>query len=404
MVGYVEWKTILRDERLPAVVVDLDAFDRNVATLAGFLKGKSTSLRLATKSVRVPELIKRVLAHGAPYKGLMCFSAEEAFVLSTHGFDDFLIAYPTYQKSDLELLRALHEQGKTVALVIDSGQGLVRVAEQMRQVAKPFRVVIDVDVSLRLLGGLLHFGVRRSPVRSARDVARLLNEAAKHPEIKAVGAMAYEAQVAGLGDRNPFKKLVNPIAHLIRKASVKAVAETREEVAQLFIERGINAEIMNGGGTGSLNYAAEETALTELSAGSGLLCSHLFDYYSNVHFEPACFFALQVVRSSDNGYVTCQGGGYVASGEPGWDRVPRPWLPHGLKLVSMEGTGEVQTPLRLRGHKTSDETALRMGEAVLFRHAKAGELAERFNEYLLVSKGQIVSRAKTYRGLGHCFF
>lgn len=404
MVSYREWKDILRDERLPAVVVDVEAFDRNVARLAGFLEGKSMALRLATKSVRVPELIKRVLAYGAPYKGLMCFSAEEAFVLATHGLDDFLIAYPTFQKSDLELLRDLHEKGKTVALVVDSGQGLVRVAEQMRGVAKPFRVVVDVDVSLRLFGGLVHFGVRRSPVRSARDVARLLDEAARHPELKAVGAMAYEAQVAGLGDRNPFKRLINPIARLIRQASVSSVAEIREEVAQLFTDRGVALEIMNGGGTGSINYAASETVLTELSAGSGLLCSHLFDYYSNVHFEPACFFALQVVRSSDNGYVTCQGGGYVASGEPGWDRVPKPWLPAGSRLVSMEGTGEVQTPLRVRSHEPGQEVELKMGDPALFRHAKAGELAERFNEYLLVSNGRIVSRAKTYRGLGHCFF
>lgn len=400
MLSYEEWKAVLAPERLPAVVVDLDAFDRNIKTLASFLQAKSAApgkaLRLATKSVRVPELIRRVLDSGAPYKGLMCYSAEEARALASQGFDDFLIAYPTYQASDLEALRELHEASKTVALVIDCGEGLVRVAEAMHGVVRPFRLLVDVDVSLRVLGGLLHLGVRRSPVRGVRDVARLLNEAANYPQIKIAGAMAYEAQVAGLGDRNPFKRLVNPVARLIRRASVRAVAETRADVARLFIERGEAAEVFNGGGTGSLNFAAEEDALTELSAGSGLLCSHLFDYYSNVKFEPACFFALQAVRSSDNGYVTCQGGGYVASGEPGWDRVPRPWLPEGLSLVPMEGAGEVQTPVK--------GNAVALGEPVLFRHAKAGELAERFNEYLLVSKGRVVSRAKTYRGLGLSFF
>jgi D-serine deaminase-like pyridoxal phosphate-dependent protein len=192
---------------------------------------------------------------------------------------------------------------------------------------------------------------------------------------------------------------LNPIAALVRRISMWRIAAHRAHARALLEEEDIAVEIFNGGGSGSLNLAAGERALTELSAGSGLLDPHLFDYYSNIHFEPACFFALQAVRSSDPGYITCQGGGYIASGEPGWDRVPRPWLPDGAKLVSAEGCGEVQTPLRL---VRDNEVAI--GDPVIFRHAKAGELAERFEEYLLVSGGKIVSKAKTYRGLGRCFF
>jgi hypothetical protein len=156
--------------------------------------------------------------------------------------------------------------------------------------------------------------------------------------------------------------------------------------------------IVNGGGTGSLNLALPESALTEVTIGSGLFCSHLFDYYSNIRFEPSCYFALQVTRTSDPEYVTCQGGGYIASGEPGWDRLPLPCHPPGLKLLSAEGCGEVQTPLRVPAG-----VQVELGSPVLFRHAKAGELAERFDEYLLVSKGAVVGRAKTYRGLQRCF-
>jgi D-serine deaminase-like pyridoxal phosphate-dependent protein len=177
------------------------------------------------------------------------------------------------------------------------------------------------------------------------------------------------------------------------------VARRRLRVAELFSERAIPLELFNGGGTGSLNLAAREPWLTEVSAGSGLYCPHLFDYYTNIQFEPAAFFALQVVRASDPGFVTCQGGGYIASGEPGWDRVPLPWLPRGLRLISTEGCGEVQTPLRLPA-----DLALAPGEIVLFRHAKAGELMERFNEVLLVSGGKIIGRAKSYRGMERSFF
>ncbi len=157
-------------------------------------------------------------------------------------------------------------------------------------------------------------------------------------------------------------------------------------------------ELFNGGGSGSINYTATEPWLTELTIGSGLLCSHLFSYFSNIRPEPACFFGLPVVRSSDAGYVTCQGGGYIASGEPGWEKVPVPHLPSGLKLVSMEGCGEVQTPLIVEAG-----TTLKLGDPVLFRHAKAGELAEHFNTYHLVAGGKIVDEVPTYRGHGKCF-
>jgi D-serine deaminase-like pyridoxal phosphate-dependent protein len=93
------------------------------------------------------------------------------------------------------------------------------------------------------------------------------------------------------------------------------------------------------------------------------------------------------------------GGGYVASGSAGPDKLPRPVFPLGLALDAQEGAGEVQTPLRLaRG------TALRLGDAVLFRHAKAGELCERFAEIVVVEGERIIERVPTYRGLGGCFF
>ncbi|MEW6055525.1 MAG: alanine racemase [Bdellovibrionota bacterium] len=397
-ISYSQWNAILANERLPAVVVDLDAFDRNVAKMASLVHSYGKTLRLATKSVRVPELIQRVLNYGPVFQGLMCYSIEEAAFWAERGLDDLFIAYPSVRKSDLKILRDLHEQGKKISIAVDSVQGLEALSGEMQTVKQPFSVVVDIDVSLRLLGGLVHLGVRRSPIHSRRELEEFLDHAQKYPQLRVRGAMAYDAQIAGLGDKNPFKKLINPAAKLIRKLSQILVAPQRQAVVQAFKARSLALEFFNGGGTGSLNLAARENSLTELSAGSGLLCSHLFDYYSNIQFEPACFFALQVVRKPSANHVTCQGGGYIASGEPGWDRVPVPYLPEELKLVRMEGAGEVQTPL------SGNVNDLMLGSPVLFRHAKAGELAERFNEYLLVSQGKIVSRAKTYRGLGLCFF
>jgi D-serine deaminase-like pyridoxal phosphate-dependent protein len=283
--------------------------------------------------------------------------------------------------------------------MVDGAEGVRRVGARMKGLKNPFPVAIDVDVSVRLFGGKLHIGVKRSPVRTVADVVALAGEIAKQPGLRLGGVMGYEAQVAGLGDRNPFKKMMNPIYGLVRRHSVRKVSALRREIAEALVAKGMRPGIFNGGGTGSLTYAIHEPWLTELTAGSGFVCSHLFDYFSNFRLEPAAFFALQASRASDPGMVTCLGGGYVASGEPGWDKVPVPHLPEGAKLVQAEGCGEVQTPVVL-----APGTKVEIGGPVLFRHAKAGELAERFTEYLLVSGGKVVERAPTYRGLEACFF
>jgi len=329
----------------------------------------------------------------------MCYAAEEAAVLAQHGIDDLLVAYPTVQASDLEILKKLHTSGKKVCLMVDSREGIRRVVSHMKGARSPFPVAVDVDVSVRLLGGKLHVGVKRSPVRSTAQVLELASEIAGQGSLSFAGLMGYEAQVAGLGDRNPFKRMMNPIYGLVRRHSVRRVAAQRKELAEALAAKGHPPALFNGGGTGSLTYAIHEPWLTELTAGSGFVCSHLFDYFSNFRLEPAAFFALQASRSSDPGMVTCLGGGYIASGEPGWDKVPVPHLPTGARLVPAEGCGEVQTPVVL-----GPGTQVELGGPVLFRHAKAGELAERFTEYLLVSGGKIVERAETYRGLGGCFF
>ncbi|MBY0586439.1 alanine racemase [bacterium] len=400
LLGYDQWRHALARVPLPAAVVDLDAFDRNVSLFTAALAqaGGKQRIRLATKSVRVPALIRRVLDASPVFQGLMAYCSTEAAFLASEGFNDLLIAYPSVQASDLAILRAIHERGVTIRLMIDSLEQALIINDAMNGVAKPFELALDIDMSLRFLSGRVHLGVRRSPIRSVESAMNVIRAVAKLPNVRCRSAMGYEAQVAGLGDENPFKKRLAPVARMVRKMSRTRIARLREEFAHSMQKEGTPLELFNGGGSGSITYTATEPWLTELTIGSGLLCSHLFSYFSNIRPEPACFFVLPVVRTSDAGYVTCQGGGYIASGEPGWDKVPVPYLPSGLKLVAMEGCGEVQTPLLVE-----QGTTVGLADPVLFRHAKAGELAEHFNTYHLVAHGRIVDEVPTYRGRGCSF-
>ncbi len=402
---YAQLAALVRDERLPLMVVDLDALDANTRRLGEVARAHGKNLRVASKSVRVPDLLRRIAAVGGEhFRGLMCFAVGEAQLLAQHGFDDLLVAYPTVQRADLELAWEMAQAGANFTLMIDSPLHVDMLATFWSEragasAAPPLRVCIDQDMSWRPAGK--HIGVQRSPVRTLDDFTAVLDSVLARPQLRLAGVMGYEAQIAGVGDENPFAPLLNPAKRLIKSRSTKDVAVKRRAVSELLARRGVALEFFNGGGTGSIRTTSLEPWVSEVTAGSGFLQSHLFDYYAANENEPAMCFALQVTRLPQPDRVTCQSGGFIASGPADADKAPVPFLPVGLQADKMEGFGEVQTPLHVPANLRG---TLRPGDPVFFRPAKAGEIAERFNEYLLVRGGRIEGRAKTYRGLGHCFY
>lgn len=397
--SYEAIRTLLADQKLPCAFVDLDAFDRNLERHLAILRPRKTPMRVATKSVRVPALIRRALAAEGT-AGLMCFDVEEAAVLSSDGFDDLLVAYPTLQPSKLDTLARLTREGRNVSLAVDSREHVAALGRVGVAAGVKVRAVMCLDMALEKLGGRVHLGVRRSPLHTADQALALARHMRETQGVVLHGLLAYEAQVAGMGDDSPFQPSQNPIKRWIRTASASDVRERRVAIRDALQKDGFELALVNGGGTGSLDTTTPESGVTEVAAGSGLFKPHLFDYYQAPYMhelEPAAFFALEVVRQPSPTIVTCGGGGYIASGSASPDKLPVPWLPNGLRLLSMEGAGEVQTPLE------ATETPPPLGSPVIFRHAKAGELMERFTEVILVRDGQINGRTPTYRGRGWAF-
>lgn len=398
---YDEIRGALDGAKLPAAFVDLDAFDRNLERHLAILRPRGTPMRLATKSVRVPALIRRATAREG-VRGLMCFDVDEAAALAGEGLDDLLVAYPTLQPDKLATLAELAHAGKNVSLAIDSEEAAAAMDRAGSARGTTLRAVLCLDMALEKLGGRLHLGVRRSPLRTAEQTLALARSIREKRGVRVHGVLAYEAQVAGMGDDSPFEPRTNSVKRWIRRASVVDVGERRSAIVEALRKDGFELALVNGGGTGSLDTTTPESGVTEVAAGSGLFKPHLFDYYRSPYMrelEPAAFFAVEVVRRPSPTIVTCGGGGYVASGSVGPDKAPLPWLPRGLRLLPMEMAGEVQTPLDAK----ASEAPLALGDLVVFRHAKAGELMERFREVLLLSRARIVERVPTYRGAGFCF-
>jgi D-serine deaminase-like pyridoxal phosphate-dependent protein len=366
----------------PLAALDIAALQRNAADLARRADG--TPIRIASKSVRCRWVLENVLARPG-FAGIMGYSLREAIWLVRSGFTDVLIGYPTADRAALAELAndaLLREQ---ITLMVDDCRQLDFLTEHARS---ELRICLDIDASLRI--GPAHLGVRRSPVRMPAEAAELTENALRRKAFSVVGVMFYEAQIAGLPDSSPA-------VSIMKRRSADELGVRRSAVVEAVRAAGADLRFVNSGGTGSLEISSADPAVTEVTAGSGLYSPALFDRYRNIESDPAMFFALPIVRRPAEDIATAFGGGYIASGPAKKSRQPRP-VSDALSLIPTEGAGEVQTPLRGK-----DARSLAIGDRVWLRHAKAGEMLERFDTVHLVAGSEVTESVPSYRGEGRNF-
>lgn len=391
--NYTTWKQTLAGRSLPLAWLDLDALEANAQTLLA--QGGNLPIRIATKSIRSRPILRHILNLSPRFQGLMCYTAAEALWLAESGFDDLLVAYPTADAAAVRGLCTQIQAGKRLWLMVDSlaHLGFLSVLAEDAGVVLP--ICLDLDMSSSFPG--LHFGVQRSPIRSPEAALALAEATRTYPSLRLDALMGYEAQIAGVGDAAPGDILKNKVIQTLQHRSFAQVSQRRQATVKALQTAGFELTLINGGGTGSLSRTSTEPGLTELTAGSGFYAPTLFDRYQHLQLQPAAGFALAAVRKPAPGVYTCLGGGYIASGSIGPEKLPQPWLPLG-QLMGLEGAGEVQTPVQF-----AIDPALQLGDPILFRHAKAGELCEHFTHLHLVRDGEMGELVPTYRGEGQSF-
>ncbi|WP_157249987.1 amino acid deaminase/aldolase [Nonomuraea typhae] len=380
----------------PFAILDLTAMRANAADLVRRAAGKP--IRVASKSVRSRPVLERILAMDG-FHGIMAFTLPEALWLAGHGFTDILVAYPTADRAALARLAADPAAAREIALTVDSPAHLDTIEDAVAGTPgrHEIRLSMDIDAGFRAFGGRLRAGAWRSPVREPAQAAELAAAIAKRPGFRLSGLMAYEAQIAGVGDDPPGNAAFARAVRLMQARSARELIIRRGRIVNA-VRQITDLDFVNGGGTGSIEKTVREKAVTEVAAGSGFFHPRLFDFYRGFTGHPAALFALPVVRRPAPGIVTVLGGGYPASGAAGPSRLPQPYLPAGLRYAPDEGAGEVQTPLLGPG---ADD--LRIGDRVWFRHAKAGEMCERFATLHLIDGESVVDSVPTYRGEGQTF-
>ena len=377
----------------PIAVVDVDAFDANAADLVRRAAGKP--IRVASKSLRVPALIERALARDG-FAGVLAYTLAEALWLHETGVsDDIVVAYPSVDAAALQRLTASPSAAAAITLMVDDTAHLDAVDATRASRAVPIRVALDVDAGLRLGGQ--HIGPKRSPLFDTADVVALARRVVERDGFRLVGVMTYEGQVAGVQDDVPDQRTKSLLVRRLKQASMAQLAVRRREISEALAGL-VDLEFWNGGGSGSVEATAADSAVSEIAAGSGLLVPGIFDHYASFEPRPAAFFGLRVSRKPLPTLATVHGVGLIASGATGADRSPVPWAPPGLHLTGLEGAGEVQTPLT--GHPA---TLLAIGDLVWFRHAKSGELFEHVRDVHLVRGETVTDVVPSYRGCDRAF-
>ena len=398
--SYAEFKSLLSGKSYPLAIIDLDGIDQNYNLFSYEAKKYKKKIRIASKSIRCPYIIKYLINKDPDLiSGIMCYRVKEAEYLYEQKIDNLLIAYPEASKNDLECLAKLIKKGCNASIVVDSIENIKLIDKIALENNTKINIIIEIDGAIRLLNGKLNLGVRRSPIRDEKTLIRILRFIKSKKNINLSGAMLYEAQIAGLTDNGHWNSYQNPIKTKIKEVSIPKVENLRKRFTEIIKSFDFNIEIINGGGSGSIFSTTTDETVTEITVGSGFLCSHLFSHYEGIYMIPSIFFATQIVRKPEPNYVTALGGGFIASGAIGKDREPEVFLPKGLKQTDLEGFGEVQTPFKIMDKRFN----LNIGDPIILRHSKAGELAEHFNEYNIFRGNKIIEQVKTYRGFGKCF-
>jgi len=392
--------------KAPSAWLDMDALDYNISLVNQ--KTQAVKLRLATKSIRSIDMLNYIKDNSPHFIGLMSYAADESVFLLKNGFDNILCAYPTLDQDSVAQTFSYTAKGATMIWMVDRPEHVELLNAVAKERATSVDICLDINMSMPL--PKLYFGTKRSALMTKKDVKALLKVIKKCPQVKLTSIMGYEAQIAGLAEHVPVKALLTPAIRLLKQRSKKQVSRRRSSIVT-WLQKQYDIELVNGGGSGSMDFTASQPEITEITVGSAYYKPAYFDHMDSMEdFKPAVGFVLPVTRKPEKDVITCHSGGFIASGAVGADKAPVVHYPSGLSILADEGFGEVQTPMAINKPAT-----IAIGDYVWCRHAKAGELCEHFNELVCYRQAAKALEADdtsakkefdtmmTYRGAGQCF-
>ncbi len=298
----------------PALVIDLDAMDRNLHRMADWCQARGLRLRPHAKMHKCAELAKLQMAHGAV--GVCVQKIGEALALSAAGVTDVYISNEVVDPAKLtRLARAVRAGGTRFAIAVDSALGVERLAQALAAAGVRGPGAIDVFVEIDV-------GHGRCGAAPGEPALALAHAVAAHAALRLAGLQAYHG--AAQHQRTPQER-----RDTVARAA-QAVARTRA----LIEGAGLALPLVTGAGTGTFVHEAASGQWGELQAGSYLFMDA--DYAANTAdgespaFEHALFVKAQVM-SRPEGRAVIDAGHKSHAIDSG---LPRVWLPEGLDFAN----------------------------------------------------------------------
>lgn len=289
----------------PALWVDLDALDHNVATMAGRLREQGVAWRPHVKASKAPALARRLVAAGAV--GVTCAKVSEAQVMADGGVTDILIANEVVGPTKIARLVALAARA-TLCVAVDDEANLWELSAAASSAGVNVDVLVDIDV------GMGRCGVTPD---GALPLARLAGEL---PGVTLRGLMGYEGHAMGLQPED-------------KDAESRRAADTLRRALDLLHGAGIEAPVVSGGGTGNYWIASALGSLTELQAGGGVLLDQTYEERMKVPgHRQALFLIAQVVSTAVPGRAVADAGWKATGMHTG---LPRVISPEGLTVRAL---------------------------------------------------------------------
>ena len=284
----------LRVDRIdtPALVVDLDAMERNIARMADFARKHQVLWRPHAKLHKSAEIALQLQRAGAV--GACVQKTAEAEALAEGGVHDItitnqVIAHPKLLRV-ARLAAHLQTQGGRLALAVDSAEGVQRLAEAMAQAAPQARIDVLVEIDV---------GQGRCGVPPGAPALALAQAVARLTQLRFAGLHAYHGRAQHLRSAAERREAI--------AAAVQAARHTRD----LITATGLPVPLVTGSGTGTLVHEAASGVYGELQAGSFLFMDT--DYARNERepaqpvFEQSLFVKTQVI-SACGSHAVCDAG------------------------------------------------------------------------------------------------
>jgi D-serine deaminase-like pyridoxal phosphate-dependent protein len=272
----------------PALVIDLDAMERNIAAMAAHAKKNKIALRPHAKTHKCSEIAKRQIAAGA--LGICCAKLGEAEALAEAGVDSILLTSPVVTDPGIARMMALNAKIGELRITCDNTSVAARLDTAAQASGKKLRVVVDIDP-----------GMGRTGILPGDGAVALVEQVANAAHLELAGLQCYAGQVQHMESPNERRDASLTV--------MKDLAALRDRLKA----KGISPAFISGGGTGTFDIDPDANTLTELQVGSYVFMDRQYNDVwekpgQRPPFEPSLFVQTTVISANREGLVTTDAG------------------------------------------------------------------------------------------------